>query len=277
MLSPISSELVVGERRRKNLRPGRPQLPVFQQRQQFTETPGDSIRRGSIMGRYIIVGDEHGSHPGVLRAVDIFEWPAPTNTHEAGLSTPIAAIATRNASGWGFVHRSSLVYTAPSRSAWTPSRTNTRSRAARGHIVLDRTPTRIPRVRSPVSSGIASGSVRVCGSPASKKLCQNPAGTARPAQSKMRCNVALACTNSDCRQSRASAARNATAAPVACVAGKCRAHTSRHSASWSTGCQRVNVPPQSKITALIAISCMLTALACRQAPSGGFPHNPRVP
>ncbi len=79
----------------------------------------------------------------------------------------MARMAARNASGCGLTHGISLLYTAPSIRSRIPSLTKICSWAPRGHMVLDSTPTLMPRRRSSRSSGGASGSVIVCGSHAS--------------------------------------------------------------------------------------------------------------
>ena len=81
---------------------------------------------------------------------------------------PTAAIAARNASGCGLAQAISLLYTAPSINSRTWSRRNTRSCALRGHMVLESTPTLMPRSLRLRMSGAASGSVKVCGSHVSK-------------------------------------------------------------------------------------------------------------
>ena len=92
---------------------------------------------------------------------------SPTKTHVAGSSTSSARITARKASGWGFAHGISLLYTAASIRSSTSSRRNTRSCAVRGQKVFDSTPTFIPRSRRARSKGATSGSVIVCGSQAS--------------------------------------------------------------------------------------------------------------
>ncbi len=67
--------------------------------------------------------------------------------------------------------------------------------------------------------------------------------------------LASAATHISC-----SAAQSAAATTSASPAGKCGAHTSRHSASWSIVCQGVSVPPQSKITAATATVHILGGL-----------------
>ena len=63
--------------------------------------------------------------------------------------------------------------------------------ALRGHIVLDSTPTLMPRAFSSRSIGSTSGSVKVCGSHASKQPAKEPSDAATPARSKTCSRVAL--------------------------------------------------------------------------------------
>src|SRR5579875_1833769 len=144
----------------------------------------------------------------------------------------------------------------------TPSRANTCSCALRGHMVLDSTPTLMPRPRSSRKSGAASGSVNVCGSHALKYPARNASVAVTPARSKTWASVALRCERPvSCHRSR-SAAQMAAAISPARPPGKCGRHTASHSASWSIVCHGVSVPPQSKITARTVTSAWYGRSAC---------------
>ena len=98
-------------------------------------------------GRHVAVADEHRAHAGALRAVHVVVGPVADEHAAAGSVTPTAAIAARNASGCGLAQGSRCCRRRRRSGASTSSRRNTRSCALRGHIVLDSTPTLMPRSR----------------------------------------------------------------------------------------------------------------------------------
>src|SRR5262249_40807276 len=178
---------------------------------------------------------------------------SPTYTARPGSVTSRARSTAPNASGCGLAQGSSLEYTAASIRWSTPSRAKIWSCSARGHSVLDSTPTLTPRSRSPRNSGRTSGSVWVCGSQNRNRV----ATASRPTSSPATVSSAIVNTSSSVAAMCSVRARSHTAASAASSrpatsSTRCGASTratSRQPAWLSTLCHGVSVPPQSKVTA----------------------------
>src|SRR5690242_11088898 len=139
---------------------------------------------------------------------------------------------------------------------------------ARGQIVFERTPTRTPSDRSRSNRGRTSGSVKVCGSQNSRYAVSSSGSWSSPASSNRSAIVALRWWSRDRPQTTSpawwSAARDASGSCPTVVTAAARASDS----AWkSMSCQRVSVPPQSKMTA-----SMSTRVAPSRVTSGGADH-----
>src|SRR3954466_11724786 len=173
---------------------------------------------------------------------------SPTKTRRVGSCTPTACIAARNASGAGFVHGISLVYTAPSIISSTPSRRKYSSCQALGHTVFDSTPTLIPSTLSRLNNVSTSSSANVACSQKDwyPARCASSKGT--PANAQISSKVAERCSSRE-RAHTVSAASSSAAVASSARPGAANPASAAHSCTGSIVRHGVRVPPQSKMTA----------------------------